>query len=171
MRLRFTALLLTLSFAMSAAADIVDTRTHRQLFLPGASFKIVIPREDWVITREQTRTDVKSVYYALSSAKRDVALWVFIDQTPVCQSAKACLELALKNKAYDDAKDMRFSQQFGFDIVQFSLEPAKDGIKQDHLLATAYVDGSWIDVHIFQTVKPKTNPEALYYALKLISIE
>ena len=156
---------------MPAAADIVDTPTQRQLFLQGSNFKIVMPREDWVITREQMRTDVKSVYYALASTKRDMAMWVFIDQTPVCQNAKACLELALKNKAYDNAQDMRFTEQFGFDIVQFTLEPAGGGVKQQHLLAATYVDGSWVDVHLFQTVQLKTNPEALFNALKLLSIE
>ena len=91
----------------------------------GSNFRIVIPREDWLIIREQTRTDVKSVYYALASPKRDMSLWVFIDQTPVCQSSKACLELAMKNKAYEDAKDMTFTEQEGFNVVQFTLEPSE----------------------------------------------
>jgi hypothetical protein len=171
MRLCLSASLLALALVAPASAAIVDSATERALSLPGSNFKIVIPREDWLITREQTRTDVKSVYYALGSAKRDMTLWLFIDQTPVCQSAKACLELALKNKAYDDAKDMRFSEQDGFNIVQFTLEPAKDGVKQRHLIAATYVDGAWIDVHFFQTIKLKTNPEAVFNALKLISIK
>jgi hypothetical protein len=171
MRARPSALLLAIALAAPAAADVVDSATERQLSLGGSNFKIVIPREDWLIIREQTRADVRSVYYALTSPKRDMSLWVFIDQTPVCQSAKACLELAMKNKAYESAKDMKFAELEGFNIVQFTLEPAKDGQKQQHLLAATYVDGAWVDLHLFQTVKSGANPDSLLSMLKLVSIK
>src|SRR5262249_33952109 len=103
MRFPPVALLLALLLASSATADIADTKNERALYLSSADFKLVIPRDDWLITREQTRADGKSVYYALSSLKRDMTLWFFLDQTPVCQNAAACLELALKNKIYDGA--------------------------------------------------------------------
>ena len=171
MRLRLCALLLTLAVATPAAGDVVDSATERALLLPGSNFRIAFPREDWLITREQTRNDVKSVYYALGSARRDMTLWVFIDQTPVCQNSKSCLTLALKNKAYDDAKDMRFTEQAGFDVVQFTLEPANGGVKQQHLIAATYVDGAWVDVHLFQTAKAGTTPDSLLAALKLITVK
>jgi len=171
MRARPPALLLAIALAAPAAADVVDSATERQLSLAGSNFKIVVPREDWLIIREQTRSDVRSVYYALTSPKRDMSLWVFIDQTPVCQSAKACLELAMKNKAYESAKDMTFTELDGFNIVQFTLEPSKDGPKQRHLLAATYVDGAWVDIHLFQAVKSGANPESLLSMLKLLSVK
>ena len=171
MRLHLTAVLLALAFAAPAAADIVDSATERAILVPGSNLKIVFPREDWVITREQTRNDAKSVYYALGSARHDMTLWVFIDLTPVCQNAKSCLGLALKNKAYDDAKDMRFMEHEGFSVVQFTLDRAKEGVKQQHLIAATYIDGAWVDVHLFQTVNPKTTPDALVAALKLIAVK
>jgi hypothetical protein len=171
MRLLLVSLLQALTLAGPVAADIVDTKTERVLSLPGAKFKVVIPREDWLITREQTRSDALSVYYALASQKRDMVLWVFIDQTPVCQSAKACLELAMKNKAYDDAKDMKFMEHEGFSVVQFTIEPAKDGLKQQHLIAATYVDGSWIDLHLSQVLKSGTDPDSLSTVLKSLAIK
>jgi hypothetical protein len=171
MRARLTAIFFALMVTHPAVADIVDSKTERALFLPGSNFKVVIPREDWLILREQTRSDVRSVYYALSSVKRDMALWVFIDQTPVCQSAKACLELAMKNKAYDGAKDMTFSELEGFSVVQFTLEPAKEGPKQRHLVAATYVDGAWVDLHLFQAVKSGEDPGALLAVLKLLAVK
>jgi hypothetical protein len=170
MRHRPSALLLALAVATPAAGDIVDSATERALSLPGSNFRIILPREDWLITREQTRNDVKSVYYALGSARRDMTLWVFIDQTPVCQNSKSCLTLALKNKAYDDAKDMRFAEQAGFDVVQFTLEPA-NGVKQQHLIAATYVDGAWVDIHLFQTAKSGSAPDSLLATLKLITVK
>jgi hypothetical protein len=170
MRISLPAILFALIVSVPAVADVVDTKTERQLFLPGSNFKVVIPREDWLILREQTRSDVRSVYYALSSVKRDMALWVFIDQTPVCQSAKACLELAMKNKAYDGAKDMKFSEVEGFSLVQFTLEP-KEGPKQRHLVAATYVDGAWVDLHLFQAVDSAENPGALLAVLKLLAVK
>jgi hypothetical protein len=171
MRPHFNALLLAFVVAAPAAADIVDSQTERQLSLPGAKFRIVIPREDWLITREQTRSDARSVYYALASQKRDMALWVFIDQTPVCQSSKACIELAMKNKAYDEAQDMTFFEHEGFDVVQFTLTPAKDGAKQQHLIAATYIDGSWVDIHLLQAAKSGSDAGTLAAVLKLLSIK
>ena len=170
--MRFLASALLAFFLVAPArADVVDSKAERQLFLPGANFKIVIPRDDWVITREQTRGDGRSVYYALASPRREFTLWVFIDQTPVCQTAKACLELALKNQAYDGAKDMKFTEHEGSSVVQFTLDPPKDGIGQYHLIAATYVDGTWVDLHLSQPLKPGTSPDVLLAALKLISIK
>jgi hypothetical protein len=171
MRAHGSALFLALVLAAPVAADVVDSATERQLSLAGSNFKIVIPREDWLITREQTRSDVRSVYYALGSAKRDMTLWIFIDQTPVCQSATACLELALKNKPYEAAKNMKFTAYEGFNVVQFMLEPAKDRPRQQHLIAAGYVDGAWVDLHLFQTATSDADPNALLSVLKLLSVK
>jgi len=175
MRLPFSALLLLPLFALLAAvpavADVVDSTTDRQLFLRGAKFSIAIPRDDWVITKEQMRSDGKSVYYALASIRHDITLWAFIDQTPVCQDAKTCLGYALKNDAYKSVTDMKFSEHEGFSVVQFTLEPAKDGTMYQHLIAATYVDGAWVDIHLTQQVKPAKLPDALLSYLKLISIK
>jgi hypothetical protein len=171
MRLHASVLLVALAVAAPAGADIVDSKDERQLSLSGSNFRIAIPREDWVVTREQTRTDGRSVYYALTSPKREMTLWVFIDQTPVCQSAKACLELAMKNKAYDGAADMKFFDHEGFSAVQFTLEPAKDAPMQQHLIAATYVDGAWVDLHLSQAMKAGVDPNALAALLKLLAVK
>ena len=174
MRAHASALLLTLALAFlatPAAADIVDSKSERQLSLPGSAFKVAIPREDWVVTREQTRTDGRSVYYALASPKREMTLWVLIDQTPVCQNARACLELAMKNKAYDGATDMKFFDHEGLSAVQFTLELAKGSPKQQHLIAATYLDGAWVDLHLSQAVKPGMDANALISYLKLLAVK
>ena len=167
---RLAAFLVAVTLASPTAADIADTKSERSLFLPGASFKLVVPREDWVITREQPRADGRSVYYALSSAKREMTLWLFIDQTPVCQSATACLEFAMKNTAYAEAKDMRFSEQDPFKVVQFKLEGATGSLPQQRLIAAAYIDGCWVDVHLFQPAREGA-AAALLEFLKLVSVK
>jgi hypothetical protein len=70
MRLQLHAVILALLLASPAAADIVDTKSERQVSLPGANFRIVIPREDWLIMREQTRSETLSVYYALATVPK-----------------------------------------------------------------------------------------------------
>lgn len=167
---RLALLLLALALTSPVVADVADTKTERQLSLSSANFKLVIPREDWVITREQPRADGRSVYYALSSAKREMTLWVFIDQTPVCQSSSACLEFALKNTAYAEAKDMKFSEQDPFKVVQFSLEGSQGNRPQQRLIAAAYVDGCWIDVHLVQPANEGA-ATALLAFLKLVSVK
>jgi len=169
MQFTLLAVVLLLAPAFPAFADVADTRTERALLLPGANFKLVIPREDWVITREQPRADGRSVYYALSSAKRELTAWIFIDQTPVCQSATACLEFALKNTAYADAKNISFDTQDPFKVVQFMLEGSQGTSSQQRLIAAAYVDGCWIDVHLFQPAREGASA-ALAGFLKLVAV-
>jgi len=163
-------LLLALALAAPAAADVADTKDERALYLSGTAFKLVIPRDDWLITREQTRADGKSVYYALASVKREMTLWFFLDQTPVCQSAGACLELALKNKAYDSAKDMRFAEQEPFKIAYFTLPGGPGAAGQQHVIAAAYIDGCWIDVHLIQPVRESGSADLLAF-LKLVKVK
>jgi len=170
MRLASFALLLLFVAAAPALADVADTKAERALFLPGSRFKVVIPREDWVITREQLRADGRSVYYALTSAKREMTLWLFVDQTPVCQSAKACLEFSLKNTAYASAKDMKFATQDPFEVVQFTLEGDQGAPSQQRLVAAAYADGCWLDVHLFQPARDGA-AAALAGFLKLVTIQ
>ena len=170
MRLPCAAFLVALLFASPATADVSDTKDERALYLASANFKLLIPRDDWLITREQTRADGKSVYYALASAKRDMTLWFFLDQTPVCQNAAACLELALKNKVYDGAKDMKFADQPPFKIAHFTL-PGTEGMKsQQHLIAAAYVDGCWIDVHLIQPARESGSADLLAF-MKLVAVK
>lgn len=170
--MRFASLAVVLSFAVAvpALADVADTKAERALFLSGSNFKLVIPREDWVITREQLRADGRSVYYALTSAKREMTLWLFIDQTPVCQSATACLEFSLKNTAYAGAKDMKFAAQEPFQLAQFALEGGPGTASQQRLIAAAYVDGCWVDVHLFQSARDGA-AAALLGFLKLVAIQ
>ncbi len=170
MRIRPTALFLALVLAAPASADVTDTKDERALHLTGGSCKLVIPRDDWLITREQTRPDGRSVYYSLSSVKRDMTLWFFIDQTPVCQSATACLELALKNKVYDGAKEMKFAEESPFKVAHFLLPGSQGAANQQHLIATAYLDGCWIDVHLNQPARETGSADLLTF-LKLVKVK
>jgi hypothetical protein len=170
MRLASFALVLLFVAAAPAFADVADTKAERALYLSGSKFKVVIPREDWVITREQMRADGRSVYYALTSAKREMTLWLFIDQTPACQSATACLEFSLKNTAYTAAKDMKFAREDPFQVVQFTLEGSPGAPSQQRLIGAAYVDGCWLDVHLFQPARDGT-ATALEGFLKLVAIQ
>ena len=170
--MRVASLALVLLFAASgpAFADVADTKAERALFLSGSRCKLVIPREDWVITREQLRADGRSAYYALTSAKRETTLWLFIDQTPVCQSATACLEFSLKNTAYASANDMKFATQDPFQVVHFTLEGSQGTPSQQRLIAAAYVDGCWLDVHLFQPARDGAASSLLGF-LKLLAIQ
>jgi hypothetical protein len=165
------ALLLAFALAGPAVAEVADTPMERALYLTRANFRVVFPRGDWSITREQGRSDGRAVYYALSSAQRDLTMWLFIDQTPVCQSATACLELAMKNQAYASAKDMRFSDQEPFKVVRFTVDGAQGGERTRHVIAAGYVDGCWLDVHLIQAEKPGTNADAMLEFLKLVSVK
>jgi len=170
MRFPPAVLLIAILLASSATADVADTKGERALYLASANFKLVIPRDDWLITREQTRADGKSVYYSLSSAKRDMTLWFFLDQTPVCQNAAACLELSLRNKIYDGAQDMKFAEQPPFKIAHFMLPGTEGTRSQQHLIAAAYVDGCWIDVHLIQPARESGSADLLAF-MKLVTVK
>jgi hypothetical protein len=170
MRFPPAVLLIAILLVPSASADVGDTKSERALYLANADFKLIIPRDDWLITREQTRADGKSVYYSLSSLKHDMTLWFFLDQTPVCQNATACLELSLKNKIYDGAQDMKFAEQPPFKIAHFTLPGTEGTRSQQHLIAAAYVDGCWIDVHLIQPARESGSADLLAF-MKLVTVK
>ena len=49
--------------------------------------------------------------------------------------------------------------------------PAQGGPSQQHLIAAAYVEGCWIDVHLFQPAREGAAAAALAAFLKLVSVK
>jgi hypothetical protein len=161
------ALLLT----AAARAEITDTGSERQLSLPSATARLILPRRDWVITKEQRRSDDKAVYYSLESAQRKIIFSVFIERTTVCNSAFTCRELAMKNQSYRDAKDMKTFDLGIFSVSQFYLDqPQGLSVIQANVLASAYVDGYWFDIHISKVGTERPDQGSLIELLKEVSI-
>jgi hypothetical protein len=159
MNFRYAFAALALCLAGAASADINDTLTQRRLSLPAATVGVVLPREDWVLLKEQRNANGSVAYYMLGSESRQLVLSVYLDRASSCHAADACLELALKNTAYLDAHDLQKSEQGQFKTARFFLDqPQGTQVRQLHLLATAYVDGQWIDVHISQTGRERPDP-------------
>ena len=155
-----------------ARADVLDTPAERHLMLPSAPVELTIPRGDWVITREQRRTGDTAVYYALTSEQRGMILSVFIDKTGTCQSAQACRDASTKNPSYKDAKDLKSLGIGNFSVSQFFLDqPQGLALKQANLLASAYVQGYWFDVHISKAGPERPDPTLLVDLLKEIAIK
>jgi hypothetical protein len=152
MNCRCARFLLAIIWALSvggAAADIVDGAKERRLSLATPSKGIVLPKDDWTIGQEQRRADGGAVYYMLSSESRQISFSVFLERTAACDSSASCLALALKNPQYKTALDMRQSDEGEFRVAQFYLDkPGGAPIQQAHILASAYVEGIWFDVHI-----------------------
>lgn len=156
----------------ATVADVNDTATERRMSLPGNSRGIVIPREDWVLSKEQRRPGDTAVYYMLASEKRQMFLSVYIDKTHACQSADACLEEALKNTQYKDAIELLKTDDRQFKVAQFFLdEPRRAPIKQAHLLVSTYIDGQWFDVHISKASKERPDIATLLDFMKTVAVK
>jgi hypothetical protein len=108
----------------------------------------------------------------LSSASRKTLFSAYVDRTVVCQSAKECLQAALKNPAYDVAKDLEMSTEGPFAVARFFIDtPQKVRFFQANVVASAYVDGQWFDVHISAADKERPDMEALLRFLRQIEIK
>ena len=169
--IHFVSFALLLLGALSARADVTDTLTQRQLSLPGSTWRLVLPKEDWVITKEQRRPGDTAVYYALASQKRELAFSVYIDRTTACNSSAGCLNAAMNNPSYKDARELKKTEVGQFSVASFFLdEPQGYPVKQAHLLAEAYLDGCWFDIHISKTAKDRPDAATLFELLKSVTV-
>jgi hypothetical protein len=153
-----------------AGADINDGPKDRRISITGSK-EIVLPKDDWIIGGERRRPDGNGVYYMLSSERRQLSFSVFVERTTVCESPQSCLALALKNPQYKDAIEMRQNDEGAFRAATFYLDqPSGAPIQQAHVLASAYVDGVWFDVHISRGAKERPDMGTLLEFLRQVAI-
>jgi hypothetical protein len=159
-------------FSAAAMADVNDTSTERRLSIPGGARGVAIPREDWTLNKEQRRPGDTAVYYMFSSEQRQMFFSVYIDKTNVCNSSDSCLEKALENSQYKDAKELRKTEVRQFKVAQFFLDnPRGAPIKQAQLIVSAYLDGQWFDIHISKAGAERPDMAALLEFLKTVTIK
>ena len=156
----------------TATADVNDTSTERRLSIPGGTQGIVIPRGDWTLSKEQRRPGDTAVYYMLISEKRQMIFSVYIDKTSACNSADSCLETALTNTQYKEAKELRKSEVGKFKVAQFFVDnPRGAAIKQANLVVSAYSDGQWCDIHITKSGTERPEMAALLDFLREVTLK
>ena len=165
------AAILALAHPLILFADVRDTPSERTLSLPTGKPALVIPRSDWVIAREQRKPGDTTVYYLLNSGETQLILSAYIDKSTVCRAADECLQSALKNQSYNDAKELKMLDAASFKAASFYLDNPKGApVKQAHVLAAAYVDGVWFDVHISKGGAERSELGQLVELLKSLSI-
>src|SRR5689334_11454449 len=86
--------LLALLAALPALAEFRYSETSLQLFFPGASWSLTLPREDWRVAQEQRNAEGSALYYFVAS-DRGLQFSVYIDRTTECTSADSCRKLWL----------------------------------------------------------------------------
>jgi hypothetical protein len=151
---------------------MTESANERRISLPASASGLVMPRGDWTIQQEKRRPDGSAVYYMLASASTQMNFSVYVDKTNTCSSASTCLDSALKNPQYKDAKALLRSDDRLFQQAQFFIdEPQGFPIRQANLLASAYVDGQWFDIHISKVGKERPDMAALLEFLKTVSIK
>jgi hypothetical protein len=155
-----------------AAADVNDVINERRLSIPASPVSVTFAREDWLLSQEQRRPGDTAVYYLHSSPKRSLVFSVYIDKTDACTSAESCLEASLKNPAYKDAQELQRATEGAFRYVRFYLDNPKGlQVKQAHVLASAYLQGTWVDVHLSSTGKERPDLAALEAFLKALIVK
>ncbi|MBQ0930617.1 hypothetical protein [Ideonella alba] len=132
---------------------------------------VSLPKSDWTIQREQRREDDSAVYYLLASDRTKLNLSVYIDKSTACSDADNCLKAALSNKSYKDATELTLIASGQFKGATFFLDqPAGLPIRQAHVLAAAYVDGIWFDIHISMAGKERPDLAPLLELLKSVEL-
>jgi len=160
------------SLCGTAAADVNDVMTERRLSLPASPVSLSFARQDWALTQEQRRDGDTAVYYLHSSKARLMFFSVYLDKTDSCASAAACLEASLKNPNYKDAKGLQRSTQGPFRLATFHLDnPHGTAVKQGHVLASAYLNGVWVDVHLSNVGQERPDLAPLLEFLKTLTLQ
>ena len=145
--------------------------TERRFALPSSTVGLVIPGEDWVVDLEIHRPGETAAYYMLSSEKVGMPFSFYIDRTTVCRSSEECLNAALKNPAYGMPQDLQTSEVGPFAVATFFVDPPPDlKVFQAHVLASAYVDGQWFDIHISSLKAVRPDMKALLGLLRQVAI-
>lgn len=153
-------------------ADVNDSVTERRFSIPAGAQGLVMPRADWALNKEQRRSDGKVAYYMMYSEQARTVFSVYIDKTGPCQSAEDCLKAALKNPLYKDAQELRMDEDRQFKVASFYLDkPQGLAFSQAHVLASAYIDGLWFDIHISQTNKDRPDIGVLLDLMKTLQLK
>lgn len=169
---KILVLSLVMALCRSGWADVNDTASERVLSLHGSVHSLAIPRDDWVLTKEQRRPGDTAVYYAMASEKRNLNFSVYIDKTSVCHSAESCLEDSMKNPAYKDAKDLKKFDGGKFKGAQFFIDSPKGlPIFQSNVQVSAVIDDVWFDIHISQVGKERPDMSVLQNLLDQLNVK
>ena len=160
-----------LSVGSVVNGDIIDTPTHKALYTPAGSPALSLPLSDWEVAQERNKPDGTGVYYHLTSNSTQLNFSVYIDKSTHCLSAESCLKSALENPTNKAAQQMQLSTIGEFHVAQFFLdEPQGFPVKQAHIIAAAYVDGHWFDVHISLTGKDRPSAASLLELMQAVTI-
>jgi len=154
-----------------APADVVGGSNELRLSLANGSKAMVMPKDDWTIAQEKRRPDGEGVYYMMTSDRRQISLSVFVERSAKCNSSASCLALALENPQYREALGMRRSDEGPFRVAQFHLDrPRGMPVQQANVLASAYVEGTWFDVHISKAGADRPDMAVLMQVLREVAI-
>ncbi len=133
-----------------------DAQADTVLSTRADAVALVVPGDGWEASLEQHRPDGTATHYVLSHESRALVLSVYIDQTDQCDSAASCLSAASANPAYAQARGKVRGIEGRFEFISFHLiEPLGYPVKQAHILASAYLNGHWLDVHISSTAQDR----------------
>ncbi|XHS78725.1 hypothetical protein ACFJGW_01795 [Burkholderiaceae bacterium UC74_6] len=158
--------------AMLATAKLSSTPAVLMLAPKNGSHTLVLPRGDWEVTQQNHRDDGTSAYFLLSSSALAVNFSAWIESSRACSDGDSCLRAALKNPSYLNRSDQKFFEDVGFKATSFYVAPTeKLPIEQFHVLASAYVNGYWIDIHISKADKSRPDPTAALAVLHSLQLQ
>jgi len=132
---------------------------------------LALPRSDWQMNQQKHQANGSGAYYFYSSAAQGLNFSVWLEPNTKCSSGETCLDLALQNPAYKARQEQKTFDDAGFKATSFYIDASeKLPINQLNILASAYVNGYWVDIHISQVGKTRPDPAAalaLLHSLQL----
>jgi hypothetical protein len=167
------AVTFTLLSALSAAAMGADKAlpANPVLALNEGAPSLVLPGSDWIVHNEQRNRTGTGIYYMLSNDKLKTYFSVYIEKTNSCSAAAECLKLSFKNESYATAESRTDFDAAPFSATSFFIDaPRGLPIKQAHVLASAYVNGHWIDIHLSAAGPERPSVAPLQALLQSLSV-
>ena len=157
--------------AMLASSTLAPALPQLVLGARDGGSALALPRGDWTVEQQKHHPDGTGAYYLLSSKLLGVNLSFWIEKSKACADGEACLRLALSNLAYKDKQDQDFFEAAGFKATSFYIDASdKIPVDQFNVLAAAYANGYWLDVHISKVGHGHFSPAPVLAVLQKLQI-
>jgi hypothetical protein len=142
--------------------------------VPGAPWTLTLPKDDFVIEKQQIKPDGRYGYFLVSDSKNGWAISLFIEPALECKGSRACRDMVWKagNPSWESPQNIVQSAIGDVSYFEF-LVPSFQGVpvRQQNMYAEFVVEDFWVDLHISKTLYQPQEHELFEQIVKAIKFE
>lgn len=171
----FRALILLSLLLLVHSSALGQTDEKRLSFtIASAPWTMTLPAGDFVMMREQYKSEGEGAYYYIVEQKQNLNVSFFIEPVSKCKTSKTCRDMIWKagNPNWENPQDVVQSEIGEVSIFEFMV-PSFRGqpVQQQNMYAEFVVDNFWVDLHISKVLYKPSERELFARLIKAIRFE